>query len=512
MMRSNEISPPSVPAIHATTRNAVILLLASGLCFFFRLGAAPLTEPDEGRNAEVAREMTVSGDWCTPHLNFERKLNKPVLLFWASALSMRLGGVNEAAARFPSALAAAAGVFAVYFLGQRMYGARAGLLAGLVLASSPMYIAFGRIVIFDMMLTAFVSASLLFFYLALTESAPSRKRAFSLLMYSAMALAVLTKGPVGAVIPLAVMFAYLFLTRRLQRIRELEPVRGILLFLIIAAPWYVLVSIRNPEFPGYFFLTEHIDRFATDAFSRVKPFWYYLPVVFAGAFPWTLLLPSAFRDIFESSRRDGPGERPLLFLVLWVLVIFLLFTVSRSKQPGYVLPLFPALAVTIGAFIEKSFRENRARVPVVFFAVAALLFAAGLWAFTVYSPLRSSKLFASRLQEERRPGDMVVSYETFPSSLIFYLGERVPVITNGSIVANGNFPERDGGEQQTEASVMKHEEFKELLGDSRKRIYIVGKNHLSRELAGLAGEKNRETRLLLESRKRSLWVLPETAK
>src|SRR5574341_1326676 len=158
-----------------TIRHVAILMLAAGLFFFFMLGSAPLTEPDEGRNAEVAREMLVTGDWSTPHLNFERKLNKPVLFFWASAFSMKLGGVNEAAARFPSAAAAAAGVMAIYALGRCMFGERAGLLAGLVLASSPVYLAFSRIVIFDMLLTAFVVFTLLFFYLGSIETAPGRK-------------------------------------------------------------------------------------------------------------------------------------------------------------------------------------------------------------------------------------------------------------------------------------------------------------------------------------------------
>jgi len=149
----------------------VLLVLLSALLFFLRLGSVPLMEPDEGRNAEVAREVLATQDWVTPHLNFERKLNKPVLFFWAAALSMKLGGVNEAAARFPSAAAATAGVIAVYFLGRSMFCARAGFLSALVLATCPLYIAFGRLVIFDMMLTAFITLAMLFACLGMREGA-----------------------------------------------------------------------------------------------------------------------------------------------------------------------------------------------------------------------------------------------------------------------------------------------------------------------------------------------------
>lgn len=491
-----------------TILHIVILMLASGLFFFFRLGSAPLTEPDEGRNAEVAREMLVTGDWCTPHLNYERKLNKPVLLFWASAFSMKLGGADEGAARFPSAAAAAAGVLAVYFLGRRMFGERAGLLSGLVLASSPIYIAFSRIVIFDMLLAVFITFAMLFFYLGLTEPGQGPRRFCHLLCYTSMALAVLVKGPIGLVIPLAVIGLYLLLTGSLGRFREMEIVPGMVLMLVIASPWYVMMSIRNPEFPRYFFITEHIVRYTTDAFSRIKPFWYYLPVVIAGIFPWVFFLPSAIKTSLKNIRERGAKKSPLLFLLLWAATVFLFFSFSRSKLAGYILPLFPALALMIGEFWDERLLKKKYRLFPIMFAVALFIFAAGLWALNYYAPQRSSRIFADRVLTERRPGDLVVAYETFPTSFLFYMREPVPIVADSRSFIPGNFRENgQSGRTGSIPSTIKHAEFRKILADQGKRIYIVGHRNHAPEIAAEGGA----VRLLMEGRKTCLWVRPESS-
>lgn len=490
-----------------------ILLLVSGICFFLNLGNAPLMEPDEGRNAEVAREILATGDWVTPHLNFVRKLNKPILLFSVSALSMKLFGVNEFAARFPSAAAATLGVLAVYFLGQRIFGERAGFLSAIVLATSPIYVAFGRLVIFDMMLTAFIAVTMLCFYLGFTEGTPRRKRIFYLLAYAAMALAVLTKGPIGAVIPVAVIGLYLLLTGNIGRIKEMEVIGGPFLFLAVAAPWYVLVSVRNPQFPRYFFITEHVARYTTEAFHRVKPFWYYIPVVIVGLFPWVLSLPPAIAASWQEKPRDGNGKKKdMLFLVLWAGVIFFFFAFSRAKQPGYILPLLPSLALLIGKFWDDYImRRNKVFPFVTLLAVAILMFAAGLLAVNEIAPRRSSKAFAERVLAERRPDDAVVTYETFPSSFLFYMGERIPVVSDNTGILGGSSVEEnsriDRGEK---ASFMSHDEFRALLSDPKKRIYTIGHKNDASRLTYEAGPGNSRIRLLLEGRHTALWVQKES--
>ncbi len=497
-------------SLNKTLQHIVILILASAVFFFFRLGSAPLTEPDEGRNAEVAREMLVTGDWCTPHLNFERKLNKPVLLFWASALSMKLAGVKEGAARFPSAAAAAAGVLAVYFLGRRMFGDRAGLLSGLVLASSPLYFAFSRIVIFDMLLAVFITLAMLFFYLGFTEAGQGRKRIFYLLFYASMAFAVLAKGPIGLVIPVAVVSLHLLLTRSTGRFREIEFIPGMLVLLIIASPWYVLMSVKNPEFPRYFFITEHIVRYTTDAFSRTKPFWFYIPVVIGGMFPWILFLPSVIKISWKEIRKNGPNKPALLFLVLWTALVFLFFTFSRSKLAGYILPLLPAVALMLGSFWDAYLKRKKARLFGVFLAVSLLIFGTGLWAWNVYSPERSSRSFAERVLAERRSGDVVVTYESFPTSFLFYMGQQVPIVSDSENFIPGNFSENGPRKRAASApATIDHAQFGRLLADRRKNIYIVG--HRSHGPAISAAVEGKGVRLLLEGRKMCLWVRGESS-
>lgn len=488
------------------TIHIALLLLASFFFFFFRSGSVPLTEPDEGRNAEVAREMLVTGDWTTPRLNFERKLNKPPLLFWAAALSMKIGGVNEAAARFPSAAAATAGVVAVYFLGRLLFGARAGLLAGLVLASSPLYYAFGRIVIFDMPLASCIVLSMLFFRLGLDCPDPRRKRAFLLLWYAAMALAVLAKGPVGVLIPVPVIGLFLLLTGQAGRVRELEPVRGPLLFLLVAAPWFVLAGLRNPGFLPYFFVTEHIARYTTGLFGRVKPFWYYLPVMAAGMFPWICFLPQALAPVFRRRRLPPARHAPLLFLALWTGFVFLFFTFSRSKQAGYVLPLLPAAALATGAFLDNLLRRTRARVFTASFVAAVLLFGAGLTAADGIARRRTSRDFADRVLAERRPGDAVVTFETFPTTFLFYLGGRVPVVTDNDRFIGGNFPDGTGGG----TAAMGRAEFRDVLADRRRRVYILAHRDRAAAAVAEAAAVSGAPRLLLERNTLSLWVREES--
>ena len=535
-----------------TLFHLALLTAVSILFFFFHLGSVGLMEPDEGRNAEVAREVLATGDWVTPHLDVVRCLDKPILFFWAAAISMKVFGVNEFAARFPSALAALIGVIAVYVLGRRMFGERAGLLSGLVLATSPLYAALGRTVIFDMLLSVFITLTMLFWYGGYTEEDPRRKRLFYLLSWAAMALAVLTKGPIGAVLPLGIAGLFLIATRSLARIREMELLRGPLLLLFISGPWYLLVSIRNPEYPYYFFVAEHLLRYTTTAFHRVKPFWYYLPVVAAGLLPWIFFLPSAVAQGMRGTGKGSDRERAgLLFSGIWAAVVFLFFTFSKAKMPMYILPMFPALALVLGKFWDDGIadrvkgaalfaplallltvvcllggalafptgvvrslqqrlgehgtaevqallrtagmtalvftaasfsllmllRGKRALPFVIVAALSLLILAAGLSALRMNEPFRSSKALAERLLAERRPGDAVVAYGSFPSSLPFYLREQVPVAPGTYGILGSNFIAhyRQNYRGSHGSSLMSPDELKALLADRARRVYLVAR-------------------------------------
>ncbi len=569
------------------TLHIILLVLVSAVFFFLNLGSIALMEPDEGRNAEVAREILATGDRLTPHLDFIRYLDKPILFFWAAAGSMKLMGVNEFAARFPSALSALIGVLAIYFLGRRMFGGRAGLLSGVVLASSPLYYGLGRIVIFDMMLMAFITLTMLFFLLGFTEQEGGRKKLFYLLSWAAMALAVLTKGPIGAVFPLGIIGIFLVLTGNLRRIREMEPVLGPLVFLALAAPWYVLVSLKNPEYPYYFFIAEHLLRYATTKFHRVKPFWYYVPVVVVGLLPWIFFLPSAFTRFLRRKWKGRDRETVNLLLpVIWAAIIFLFFSFSKAKMPAYILPLFPAAALLMGkywddylservngAYVKAPLvlliglslllgnallfsdgmvrvirlragaywtsgaqdllrhagmtmlvfglaalsliaflRKNRAVHFAIVSVLSVLLFAAGISSLKLDSSFRSSKDVAQRVLAERRPGDSVLMYENFPSSFLFYMGEQVPVVAEFKGILGSNFIlDYDLNMRGTAgSSIMGRKEFRAILADRSKRVYIVTREEGGRRMQGEIGASSGKLERIMERGKTSLWVRKES--
>ncbi len=265
-----------------------LLLLVAGITFFAGLGHFPLLEPDEGRNAEVGREMLMSGDWITPHYNTLAYLDKPAVYFWMEAAALKLLGVNETAARLPSALMALGTMLLIWFLGRRMFGNGAGLRAGLIFAVCPLAVALAREVIFDMTLAFLVTVAMVAFWLA--EESDYRKPAYEILMFAAMGLATITKGFVGILIPVVSVLLYQTARGRAREWLRLRWGWGLLVFCAVALPWFIAVSTRNPDFPRYAFWNESLKRFTTQASHRGGGVFYYVPVFLGGFFPWSLFL------------------------------------------------------------------------------------------------------------------------------------------------------------------------------------------------------------------------------
>jgi 4-amino-4-deoxy-L-arabinose transferase-like glycosyltransferase len=319
------------------TRQFFLLCAVAACMFFAGLGRLPLTEPDEGRNAEVAREMLDSGDWVTPHYNTLTCLDKPAAFFWLVAASFRAFGLSEWAARLPSALMALATSLLVWFLGRRMFGDRTGLRAGLIWITSPLVIIFARTVIFDMPLTFFVTLAMATYWLAEVEDFKNPWR--DAIFFAAMGIAAITKGPVGFLLPLLSISGYLALRGRLRDMRKLRWGLGVPVFLAAALPWFVAVSVRNPDFPKYAFWQESLLRFATGHARRPGGPLYYVPVFLAGFLPWSFFLLFAGWNRLRTWRVLRREDRkPHLFLLTWGAVIFVFFSISRSKLPGYFLP------------------------------------------------------------------------------------------------------------------------------------------------------------------------------
>lgn len=344
--------------------------------WFGTLGFRPLAKTDEGRYAEIPREMLVTGNWLTPRLDGLKYFEKPALQYWATAIAYRIGGINTTSARFWPAFTGLVGVLAVAWTATRLYGRRAGLAAGLVLASMTLYFFMAHMLTLDMGLTAFMTLGLCGALVA--GSAQGRTgRAWMWVAWASFGCAVLSKGLEGIVLPGAVLVLYLGISRDWAFLRQLEWVRGGTLFAVVALPWFVAVSLANPGFAHFFFIHEHFERYLTTSHHREAPWWYFLPILAAGVLPWLALVPEALARPPAPLPPCRAGFRPGLLLGLWCGFILVFFSASDSKLASYVLPILPALALLVGAHLAAQKRPlflaivSAGVVGVIFIAAGA---------------------------------------------------------------------------------------------------------------------------------------------
>ncbi|MFI5143460.1 MAG: ArnT family glycosyltransferase, partial [Thermoanaerobaculales bacterium] len=289
------VASPATPAPAGSKRAVVLLAVLLVLLFFWRLGAVPLLEPDEGRYTEIPREMLASHDFVTPHLDAVLYFEKPPLVYWANAAAIAAFGLNEFAARLWSAMLGLAGLGLAYALGRAMGNRRAGVIAAAALGTMPLYVALGRLATIDMTLTFCLSAALACFWLAHREEDRGRARWLWLGAFGAAALALLAKGLIGIVIPGAIVFLYLLATRQWRVLRRVPWMGGTALFLVMAAPWHVLAAVRNPDFLWFYFVHEHLLRYLTPIAERQEPFWFFLAVLGVGCAPWSGMVAASLR-------------------------------------------------------------------------------------------------------------------------------------------------------------------------------------------------------------------------
>jgi 4-amino-4-deoxy-L-arabinose transferase-like glycosyltransferase len=320
------------------------------------LAARPLFNPDEGRYAEIPREMLASGDWVVPHLNGLAYIEKPPLQYWATALTYRLLGLSELSARLYAALTALGIVLTLWLVARRLWGAAAGWRAAAVISSMLMFVILGQLLTLDMSLTFFMTLSLAGFLIAQQAAQP---RAWMLLAWAATALGVLTKGPVAAAIPVAVLMLYGGYSRDVAPWRRLYVAWGLPLFLAITVPWHWLAALRLKDFLQFYFVHEHVARYLTPEAHRQEPWWFFGAVFVAGCLPWIV---SSVRVLGGGWRRGGSSAafNPVLFLWIWVVFIGVFFSLSDSKLMPYILPALPAAALLIAALptstLQRDFR------------------------------------------------------------------------------------------------------------------------------------------------------------
>lgn len=326
-----------------------LLVAVLAAVWFANLEVRKLVRPDEGRYAEIPREMVAGGDWVTPRLNDLKYFEKPALQYWGTAAAYTLFGEHHWTARLWPAATGFLGVLFTAFVGMRLWGRNAGVLAGAVTASSLLYTLIAHINTLDMGVTFFLTLGMLSLMLAQREPEGDRaERRWMMLAWAALALAVLSKGLIGAALPFASLVLYTVVSGDWRLWRRLHLVRGLLLFALICAPWFAWVSLRNPEFFRFFFIHEHFERFLTKVHSRYQPPWYFIPMLLVGMLPWTFMMCAA---IVRSMRGEARGGfMPQRFLLVWIVFVFAFFSASSSKLPSYILPMFPALALLIGAY------------------------------------------------------------------------------------------------------------------------------------------------------------------
>ncbi len=330
---------------------AIGLFFLCMLLYVWDLGLTPFYNYEEPKEALVVWEMVNRGNWVLPLRNGEETPLKPPLLHWLGALlALLTGRLNEFTIRFPSALAATAGVLLTFFFGYRLWGWRAGLLSALILATSPEWMRWAIIARSDMLLTFFSVAALMLFWWLWEEKTLGRWSLY--LFYLLLGLAILAKGPVGILLPGLVVVCFLGVCRDLPFLRQLRLVEGAVIVSLVAASWYLLASWQGGwEFFQKQILDENVFRFLGSEQggpSRNHAFYYYLPTLFAGMLPWSLFFPPLLYSLFRS--RAELRDQRLLYPVAWCLVTLIFFSLASGKRSNYILVMYPAVALLLGSW------------------------------------------------------------------------------------------------------------------------------------------------------------------
>ena len=329
-------------------RLTIYAILAS-LLYLPGLGRPALWEPDEGRYAEIAREMVMSGDYVTPRDDFELYFEKPPLVYWADAAAIHVFGVNEFAVRLPAALFSVGQVVVAAALAEAMFGATPGFLAALALALMPLFYGFAKFATLDPALAIFLTAALAAFYMAARDGPFSHPSARNWMLLSAamLALGTLAKGPIALLLGGAIALTWLAIERRLSEIAQMPLVSCFVVYAGIVLPWFVLMEARNPGFLTFFFVHEHFERYVSSTEHGWGP-WFFIPIVIGGAWPWIFFIPLGWSAMRANDGSPPARRSAASFLAIWFIVVFVFFSIPRSKLGSYILPALPPLAIIAG--------------------------------------------------------------------------------------------------------------------------------------------------------------------
>lgn len=461
----------------------LLLTILSGVLLSLFSGSYPFLVPDEARYIEIAREMVASGNYITPHLNGSLFLDKPILFYWCESILIHLFGIREWAMRLLPECLAVIGCLVTYWAGVTLYNRRTGVLSALMLMSMGFYFFVAHYLNMDLLVAVCVSCALWFFI--------TRKL---LLVYVFSGLAFLAKGLIGVVFPIAIIGLWIVFMNQWQLLKKMHIVLGLLIIVAIVMPWIVLIQKQTSLFLYYFFYVQQFSRYLTKNFHQHQPFFFYILVILAGTLPWTLFLFQSFyffiRDIIKDLKNSGKE----LFLLIWVLCILIFFSLPHSKLAGYILPVFPPIAMMIAHYLDVNWNQlatmRSFKSCVVIWSVLALIFSLmfmyvahhQLWISSssiayVYAlsslfflsavlsigivfcskdvktffitlfliacmaeviaiasiwtyPLHSIKSLALDIRRQIKPNDILVSFDRYYYDLPLYLGQNVLVVSD----------------------------------------------------------------------------------
>lgn len=410
-----------------TLLDIFLLTVVIGIFYSLWLGSHPLMVPDEGRYAEVTREMIAAGNYITPHINGTVLMDKPIFFYWLQASAFKLFGLNEWAARMWPALIGVLGCLVTYIAASVLYDRRTGILAAIILATSPLYFCLAHYANLDIEVGVFVSMTLLLFLVAI------KKQLFGslfLMFYLFIALAILTKGLIGIILPALIIGTWIIILNYWRVLIKMHLIIGFLVILIIAAPWYLLMQNNNPDFLNYFFINQQFGRYLSQDFNNAQPIWFYLPILLIGLFPWLFFLPQTLAQKIRTVWQDKKLYQIELFLLLWPLIIILFFTLPHSKTIGYIVPATPPLAILIGHTISNQWQRFKKWFYVTVSIGATLL--VSLTIVVSHLALPSVKPLVEQVSTQLNTADEIVVYEHYYYDLPFYLRRTVGVVTNWS--------------------------------------------------------------------------------
>lgn len=349
------------------------LIFLAVLVSFFRLGSVTLFDVDEAVFSQATKEMVKSGDWITPTYNGEKRYDKPILFYWLMAPSYKIFGINEFGARFPSALSAFLLSLAVFLFVRRACPGGRGESAGepddqadathgnssgderafyaaLSLTLSLYFFAYSHAAVVDMALTLFLSLSLFSFYLSVSDEAADtkRKNLYIYGFYLFSALAFLTKGLIGILFPFGIALIFMYMTEGARGLKKVFNLKGALIFLAVSGPWYgAQLLINGREFIDQFIIKHHFKRYTGINSGHNGPFYFYIPVLIAGMFPWIAFLPAGLKGAIKKEDRLG------LFSLIWFAFVFVFFSISTTKLPNYILSSVVAASILVSSGIMR---------------------------------------------------------------------------------------------------------------------------------------------------------------